>query len=98
MITSLVTSLVDHDFAQDGPEQSTVSVGNPRCLDVDVSSLHGTGAGDVKPRLEQGFVESRQISTRVVGAVDLLFASAVVHVDGQSVKVVHVVLLSAARI
>jgi len=45
-----VGSVVDHDFAEDGAEQSTESVGDAVRRDVDVSGAERSAALDVESR------------------------------------------------
>ena len=85
-----VGSLVDHDFAEHGAEQSTESVGEAVSLNVHVSRCEWSPALDVKSPLEQRVVESTDEAAHGRLAQSL-FAGPVVGVDRQFVEVVHVI-------
>lgn len=91
-------SFVNHDFAEDCTEHTTVPVCNSGRLDVHVARLHRFLTLHVKPRLEESVVESRHEATDVAWQVDLLLAGLVVDIDNQLVQVVHVILVSRSGI
>ena len=92
-----VTSLVDHDLAEDGAEQPAVAVGGASCLDVQIAGAYWSPAGHVKTATKQRVVEAGHRPADVLIEVILTASGLVVGVQHQLVHVVHVVMIRRRR-